>query len=219
MAEATCQQCGDAFPQRRGGPHAGPPLKYCSDECRRLSRNRRYREGVRAPTAPRACEGCGAEFMPYRNSARFCGRACASREWQRQNGNHEVAPLERPCGWCDQQFRNPDSRVDYCGNECARLARNARNRAPGFGLSVSEYKALLAAQSGRCLVCRRTEKTERSTGRKQALAIDHDHVTGQVRGLLCCKCNRAIGLLCDDPQIIRAALRYVESHRQLTLAV
>jgi UDP-N-acetyl-D-mannosaminuronic acid transferase (WecB/TagA/CpsF family) len=42
-------------------------------------------------------------------------------------------------------------------------------------------------------------------------------VTGQVRGLLCGKCNSAIGLLGDDPEVIKAAARYVAKHRQMVL--
>jgi hypothetical protein len=47
--------------------------------------------------------------------------------------------------------------------------------------------------------------------------IDHDHVTGQVRGLLCNNCNRGIGYFGDDPQVMTAAARYVATHRQLKL--
>jgi len=62
-------------------------------------------------------------------------------------------------------------------------------------------------------VCR----TDKPGGRKERWHIDHDHVTGQVRGLLCGKCNSAIGLLQDDPEIIRAAAKYVMKHRQMEL--
>jgi hypothetical protein len=48
--------------------------------------------------------------------------------------------------------------------------------------------------------------------------IDHDHVTGQVRGLLCGSCNSGIGLLRDDPGVIKAAARYVAKHRQTEIS-
>jgi Autographiviridae endonuclease VII len=49
------------------------------------------------------------------------------------------------------------------------------------------------------------------------LCVDHDHVSGHVRGLLCGQCNAAVGLLLDDPQIINRAADYVARGRQLTL--
>ncbi len=47
------------------------------------------------------------------------------------------------------------------------------------------------------------------------LAIDHDHKTGQVRSLLCKKCNGVLGLVDDDPALLRAAADYIERHRKL----
>jgi hypothetical protein len=59
-------------------------------------------------------------------------------------------------------------------------------------------------QEGCCMIC----KIHQSQC-KQNLHVDHDHETGQVRGLLCQKCNHALGLFKDNPQIIQAALEYV----------
>lgn len=54
------------------------------------------------------------------------------------------------------------------------------------------YAALYTAQGGRCALCRR------ATGRSKRLAVDHDHATGEVRGLLCSVCNRMLGHMRDD---------------------
>jgi hypothetical protein len=72
---------------------------------------------------------------------------------------------------------------------------------------------MIIRQRDRCAICSRTQPY--SDGR--SWCIDHDHVTGQVRGLLCSDCNRAIGLLRDDPKTLRSAVQYVERHRQLQL--
>ena len=75
------------------------------------------------------------------------------------------------------------------------------------GLSLAEYEAIAESQAGVCAVCGRGE-----TGRNQygvlPLAVDHDHATGATRGLLCMRCNRALGLLRDDPQVIERLLIY-----------
>lgn len=56
-----------------------------------------------------------------------------------------------------------------------------------------------------CAICKRRPNTR--------LNIDHDHVTGDIRGLLCPNCNRAIGLFRDDPGIMRHAAEYIEKKR------
>lgn len=72
---------------------------------------------------------------------------------------------------------------------------------------------MLAAQDGKCAVC----GTGKPGDRSESWSIDHDHVTGAVRGLLCTSCNLGIGQLGDDPDRIRAALNYVERHRRQQL--
>lgn len=92
----------------------------------------------------------------------------------------------------------------YCASHNRRLSK--------FGITHAELEQMLQSQRGRCAICRAAQP-----GGSGDWCIDHDHVTGQVRALLCTRCNCAIGLLQDDPQIIRAAARYVEKHRQLEL--
>ncbi len=73
-----------------------------------------------------------------------------------------------------------------------------------YGLSEDEYRALYRAQGGRCYVCRR------ASGRNRRLAVDHNHLTGEVRGLVCSgsldakTCNRLIAIL-DREAFLRAA--------------
>jgi hypothetical protein len=78
-----------------------------------------------------------------------------------------------------------------------------------YGITQADYDRLLALQHGRCAICRATTPGTRGTWR-----VDHDHETGQVRGLLCDGCNRGIGSMQDDPGILMAAARYVMKHRQ-----
>ena len=66
---------------------------------------------------------------------------------------------------------------------------------------------MLAAQGGGCAVCG-------DPPGRTALHVDHSHDTGAVRGLLCFRCNSALGNLRDDPAIIASALAYVSRHRR-----
>lgn len=62
---------------------------------------------------------------------------------------------------------------------------------------------MLASSGGLCAICRKqTEK----------LHIDHNHATGQVRELLCQKCNQGIGCFCEEPEILEKAIAYLKKH-------
>lgn len=80
---------------------------------------------------------------------------------------------------------------------------NRRHTLAVYGLTVAEYDALLEAQGGACAICRQPP----AHGKR--LHVDHDHETDVVRGLLCLPCNRAIGLLRDDPEVARRAAEYL----------
>ena len=81
------------------------------------------------------------------------------------------------------------------------LGKHLRNR---FGLSETEYAAMLGLQGGGCAIC------GRPPGRLR-LGVDHDHATGAVRGLLCHRCNSAAGMLDDDPVRMERLAAYVRS--------
>lgn len=83
------------------------------------------------------------------------------------------------------------------------------------GLSLTQLSDMFHAQSGGCAICGRGERTKHPLSQKvMELSIDHCHVTGRTRGLLCDRCNRGIGLLQDDPELLRKAATYIEHHRQ-----
>ncbi len=71
-----------------------------------------------------------------------------------------------------------------------------------YGITEQEYADLLELQNGRCGVC------SRKPG-KARLAVDHDHETGFVRGLLCHRCNKAIGYLDDNREVAQRAVTYL----------
>ena len=70
-----------------------------------------------------------------------------------------------------------------------------------YGMSVEDLDAILLSQHGVCAICQTAP----------AIHVDHDHQTDKVRGLLCFRCNAALGQLGDDPLVLRRAARYVES--------
>lgn len=72
-----------------------------------------------------------------------------------------------------------------------------------FGIGLHQYQLMYEAQDGKCYLCGFPE------GRN--LAVDHCHSTGDVRRLLCSRCNQALGLFKDNPEVLRKAATYVET--------
>lgn len=129
----------------------------------------------------------------------------------------------RPSSWC-RACTNASSKASYEKN---REARNKRivlvRRARQLGLTYEEYIALPNDPGEQCAVCGsppdgRRNCTYRSSmaqePKKKNLAVDHCHKTGVIRGFLCSHCNRALGLMDDDPALIRALADYVEGGGQ-----
>ena len=85
-----------------------------------------------------------------------------------------------------------------------KAAAQASQRAKLYGLGPGQYDELYAAQGGVCAICKR------ATGKTKALAVDHDHKTGYVRGLCCGICNKLLGHLRDDPELARNIVSYLE---------
>lgn len=82
-----------------------------------------------------------------------------------------------------------------CSPECKK--RHDRNTSVFrvYGLTVDEYDNLLERQGYVCKICKNPETTTLGRDKPSRLSVDHDHVTGQIRGLLCMKCNSRIGWL------------------------
>ena len=73
-----------------------------------------------------------------------------------------------------------------------------------YGIDLADYNRMHDEQDGLCAICKRPEAM---TGK--SLAVDHDHTTGAVRGLLCVNCNQALGKFQDDTARLEAAIAYL----------
>lgn len=145
-----------------------------------------------------------AEFAPDKNHSSGLRSQCRSC---RREGNRLYNAAHR-------EERRAKARIYASkakrGHRAITLPERSRaNRLKmKFGMTIEAYESLLARQQGVCAVC----QNPCSSGRR--LAVDHDHRTGAVRGLLCGKCNTAIGAFRDDPALLLRASQYVQSARQ-----
>jgi hypothetical protein len=83
-----------------------------------------------------------------------------------------------------------------------------------YGITLADYNAMLRKQANRCAICCRAETIRlKRTGELRRLAVDHDHVTGAVRGLLCHRCNVLVWALEDNHTSLAAIGTYIEEFR------
>jgi recombination endonuclease VII len=111
----------------------------------------------------------------------------ANRDWLNEERRHRYAT-------------DPDYRAKLLsGNRKKRREHNLRRL---YGLSLEDYDAMLRRQGGVCATCKRKFK--------QSLCVDHCHITGLLRGLLCKNCNVGNGYLGDSPRVMRNSADYTE---------
>lgn len=102
-----------------------------------------------------------------------------------------------------------------CSNAYYRITQQANQKKQSwkrhYGLTADDYQALFDRQSGVCAICGKAE-TKIVRGCLAKLSVDHDHETGQIRGLLCSKCNTGLGHFDDRRDLLERALAYLELH-------
>lgn len=104
----------------------------------------------------------------------------------------------------DARFRanNPDANRRY------NYTKNYQ------GMTIEAFDTLLAGQGGVCAICGKAEQDTDNTGTEKVrmMSVDHDHTTGEVRGILCNRHNRALGMFDDSIDLLLAAAAYLERH-------
>lgn len=197
---------------------------------------------IESSTSGKVCRGCGlwkvaADYShnahTHSKLATYCKPCSAikTHEWRQRV---RAAPLPPPpdgllrCTKCKvvgplanfHRSKNRRSGYSLWCRDCHKASMRARARTEdgelrahsyqlrrNYGLTHVEYAAMLEAQGGLCSLCGRPPG-------KRRLDVDHDHTTGAVRSLLCSLCNRGLGYFRDDPALLRAAIRYLEAHRE-----
>lgn len=79
-----------------------------------------------------------------------------------------------------------------------------------YGIGLAQYEAMLADQGGRCAACQEVPPSDAKKASQRMLNVDHDHETGEVRGLLCSRCNRILGFAEDRPAVLLALVAYLD---------
>lgn len=130
-------------------------------------------------------------------------KKCGSNEFTKngvQNGKQRYH--------CSPCHKRRQRRYAASGN---KRRRDVERR---YGINRSEYDALVSQQNNRCAICAKKESViDKRTNEPRNLAVDHCHNSSTIRGLLCQRCNQAIGLLSEDINIMQNAITYLKRCR------
>ena len=113
---------------------------------------------------------------------------------------------------CSRELRrqwninNPERyRASYTETPEKKEHRRRRLIEKKYGLSYKDWEGLWYSQDGRCAIC------DKFIDDLKDICIDHNHKTGEIRGLLCKECNLGIGCFLDDPELTKLATEYLKS--------
>lgn len=118
-----------------------------------------------------------------------------------------------PAKWC---YRGKRKTCIPCSNKKQNIAKKeyikknpdyktANCLRHKYGITVLQYELLKVGQNNRCAICNRRESSK-----KLVLSVDHCHKSGDVRGLLCHRCNTGIGFLRENIETLKSAIKYLE---------
>lgn len=219
---AYCVDCGvELLP-----PHHRGNSGRCLD-CRPEYLLQKRRGGrparVRRVAAARVCLDCTTLLLDLRQRCPDCRAAHEDRlraaRAERVRAKYARKPRTswaptgglglRVCTSCSEEFQ-PYRRNQL---ECSYACRDAVGRVRAHGLTPEQHGAMLVEQDGVCALCGNAPYPKPDNPASAVLNIDHDHSTGQVRGLLCARCNLGLGNFADDPELLRRAADYIDHAR------
>lgn len=170
-----------------------------------------YRHGVRAPVR---CTGCGAAVQPARGQRAGQSRCetCRPAHVAALGAARRERIRSDPIRHAQHRTANGRAKARWLQTDRGRFLRYAANYRRHSGVTVTwqEMVALFEAQEGRCAICTKQIVFLPGRGTVANAHLDHCHATKRVRGWLCSPCNRALGMLRDDPAVLRAAADYLE---------
>lgn len=158
----------------------------------------------------RSCLRCRTTFNAIRAKHVYCTDACNRLVY---NELYKSSPRTCRCVICESEFTPNSSQHRMCSQGCIIVQRRRKSLAAKYDLNQDTFNDLLRAQGNACIICL-TKEADR-------WAVDHDHACcigkktcGKcIRGILCFKCNTALGLFKDSLQNISRALAYLSGDK------
>lgn len=228
METKKCKKCGSVKPISRylTRKETGKLRNECNDcmnayhrevYLRKVGKFKLDVKAEKREASEKSCIHCGVvkpigEFgwhnVAKKQHRNFC-KQC-QKEW---DSKYKTSPegKQKTTEWIN---RNKDKIVAYRELYKADLNNVARHKEYSrkailkrFGITQEDYDRMFQMQEGKCKICG-TQEINRD---KKYFCVDHNHETGEVRGLLCHNCNVAIGLMKDSPELLNKAINYLTS--------
>lgn len=155
----------------------------------------------------RPCEECKEPFLPWRprDGQRFCSLVC----FRTNQARLAKERTEKHCCRCNllkplSEFYKDSGMLDRHSSIC-RTCSDGKRREHAYGMSLEQFISMLEEQDYTCANpnCNTKHLTP------DPLNVDHDHLSGAVRGLLCGPCNRGMGCFYDNPILLDGAAIYL----------
>lgn len=138
----------------------------------------------------------------------WCKSCCKERHAEYQIKNREkVNQIAREWSRKNKEKISVKCKSYYAGNVDKIKDHRLRKE---FGITLIQYKEMSAQQNHSCAICKQPETSRDHRGKLRYLAVDHCHKTGKIRGLLCQKHNRMLGLANDNADILKESVVYLD---------
>jgi hypothetical protein len=228
METKLCSKCGkeqpiEYYPLRIETGKYRPECKICWNAYQRerylekLGKHKRTARAEAREADPKRCIKCGVEKPlseytihnrkkgQHRNFCHECEKQWIRKYHKTDQGKQKAKE------WIDNnkekilEYREI-YKTDILKQERSKAYHRARWLRLNFNMTVDDYMDMFEKQDGKCLIC----GIDKNILNKN-FAIDHDHTTGKVRGLLCHNCNVSIGLMKDSPFLLHKAAEYLDS--------
>lgn len=167
-------------------------FSYCKECCKiKSSKRAKALKALKGPTKEKTCSRCGVLKTPqgfYKSSSSKDGYSSF-------------------CKRCDRARlpRKPNKKL-------ARFTQRAGCYRRKYNITINDYDEMFKAQEGRCAICGTDSPSAK--GDVIHFSIDHDHLTGNIRGLLCDQCNFGLGHFQDNPEFLQKAINYLREREQ-----
>ena len=135
------------------------------------------------------------------------------REWRKRNPEHSKAKQGEydQRRWVEKRDYMVSKMIDWkTKNPEKWTALNRKSDLKRYGITADEFVSMSKAQGDVCAICSGKQTAKRHPN----LSVDHDHDTGEVRALLCVKCNTGLGMFRDSPELLEKAALYLRKHKK-----